>query len=95
MKETLYLQQLCHELLLWVNSEIKFIFLQNLKILSLLYIFAIKLCCCIQSLYKSCHFLCCAVKPSMENQRIEKEVIAQVKSRHLFLVHPCLAYDKF
>lgn len=43
---------------------------------------------------KSCRFLCCAVKPSMEKQRIGKEVITQVQSR-IFLVHPCLAYDKF
>lgn len=43
---------------------------------------------------KSYHFIYCAVKPSMEKQRNGKEVITQVKSRN-FLVHPCLAYDKF
>lgn len=30
---------------------------------------------------KSCHFLCRAVKPSMENQRNGKEVITQAKCR--------------
>jgi len=43
---------------------------------------------------KSCRFLCCAVKPSVEKHRIGKEVITEVKSG-ILLVHPCLAYDKF
>lgn len=41
---------------------------------------------------KSCHFLCCAVKPPMENQRIGKEAFTHVKSRFLLLLLFILAW---
>lgn len=81
-----------------MNSEIKIYFSPKLENTEFTIYFCNKVVLLYSTSVKSCYFLCCAVKPSMEKQRIGKEVITHVKSRFFFVVvvvHPCLAYDKF